>query len=95
MRIIKKASLIAFWEIHNSAKAPLTSWYKITLASQFKDFNDLKKSFGQVDYVESRYIFNIGSGYRLVVAIHFNTQKVFIRDVLTHAEYDRGKWKNS
>lgn len=95
MRIITKAKLIDFWERHNGAKAPLMSWYNITIEPQFKDFNDLKKSFGQVDYVEGKYIFNIGSAYRLVTAIHFNRQMVFIRHVLTHAEYDRGKWKNS
>ena len=95
MRIIKKAALVNFWEIHNGAKAPLTSWYSIALESQFKDFNDLKRSFGQVDYVEDKYIFNIGSAYRLVAAIHFNRQMVFIRHVLTHAEYERGKWKKT
>jgi mRNA interferase HigB len=31
----------------------------------------------------------------LITAIHFNTQKVFIRHVLTHAEYDHGKWKKT
>ena len=40
------------------------------------------------------YVFNIGGNkYRLVVAIHFNTQMLFVRHVLTHAEYDTGKWK--
>jgi mRNA interferase HigB len=31
--------------------------------------------------------------YRLIAAIHYNRHKVFIRAVLTHAEYDRGDWK--
>jgi len=61
--------------------------------SPFSDFNDLRKTFRQADYVEGKYVFNIGQPYRLIPAIHFNTQKVFIRHVLTHAEYDRGKWK--
>jgi len=39
-------------------------------------------------------VFNIGGNkYRLVAVIHFNAQKLFIRQVLTHAEYDRGDWK--
>ena len=32
--------------------------------------------------------------YRLITSIHFNRGKVYIRHVLTHAEYDRGDWKN-
>ena len=39
-------------------------------------------------------VFNIGGNkYRLIAAIHYNRHKAFIRAVLTHAEYDLGKWK--
>jgi len=39
-------------------------------------------------------VFNIGGNkYRLIAAIHFNRGKVYIRDVLTHAEYDKERWK--
>ena len=38
------------------------------------------------------YVFDIGGNkYRLITAIHFNRQMVFIRYVFTHKEYD--KWK--
>jgi mRNA interferase HigB len=37
------------------------------------------------------YVFDIGGNkYRLIAAIHFNTQKLFIREVMTHKEYN--KW---
>jgi mRNA interferase HigB len=29
----------------------------------------------------------------LIAAVHYNRRKIYIRHVLTHAEYDRGKWK--
>lgn len=95
MHVIKKAALVSFWEVHPDAKAPLASWYSIISKSQFSDFNALRKTFQQVDYVEGKYVFNVGQPYRLIAAIHFNTQRVFIRYVLTHAEYDRGKWKKT
>jgi len=39
-------------------------------------------------------VFNIGGNKaRLIAAIHYNRRKVYIRAVLTHHEYDRGKWK--
>jgi mRNA interferase HigB len=94
MRVIKKLALVNFWEIHSDAKASLTSWHSTISKSDFSDFNDLRKAFRQVDYVEGKYVFNAGS-HRLIAAIHFNTQKVFIRHVLTHVEYDRGKWKKT
>jgi mRNA interferase HigB len=40
-------------------------------------------------------VFNIrGNDYRLVAAIHYNTQRVYALRVLTHAEYDRDRWKD-
>ena len=44
--------------------------------------------------VDDGMVFNIGGNkYRLVASVHFNRGKVYIRHVLTHAEYDRGGWK--
>ncbi len=43
----------------------------------------------------SHTIFNIGgSKYRLVVKINYARQAIYIKRVLTHAEYDRERWKN-
>jgi mRNA interferase HigB len=40
------------------------------------------------------YVFNIGGNkYRLIAAIHFNTQRLFVRQILTHPEYDTERWK--
>jgi mRNA-degrading endonuclease HigB of HigAB toxin-antitoxin module len=59
---------------------------------------ELKQTFGSVDYVpvgkRKFYVFDIGGNkYRLVAAIHFNTQTLFVRFMMTHVEYDRGDWK--
>jgi mRNA interferase HigB len=47
-----------------------------------------------VDKVGKSTVFDIGGNkYRLVVAIHYNRKKVYIRHVMTHAEYDQNRWK--
>jgi mRNA-degrading endonuclease HigB of HigAB toxin-antitoxin module len=41
-------------------------------------------------------VLDLGHGknsYRLMAAVHFNTQIVFVLRLLTHAEYDKGGWK--
>jgi mRNA interferase HigB len=44
--------------------------------------------------VEKFTVFNIaGNKFRLIVAIHYNRKKVYIRHALTHAEYSRGHWR--
>ena len=44
---------------------------------------------------QARQMLVVGGGnkFRLIAAIHYNRQKVYIRAVLTHREYDDGKWK--
>ncbi|PIG93102.1 type II toxin-antitoxin system HigB family toxin [Gloeocapsopsis sp. IPPAS B-1203] len=39
-------------------------------------------------------VFNIGGNkYRLITFIDYTYQKVFIRYILTHSEYDKDDWK--
>jgi len=60
----------------------------------FAGFNDLRATYASADHVDGLTVFNIGGNkYRLIAAIHYNRKKVFIRAVLTHADYDRGDWK--
>jgi mRNA interferase HigB len=61
---------------------------------RYQHFASLKSAFGSVDKVGPLMVFNIaGHSLRLIAAVHFNTGKVFVRHVLTHAEYDTGRWK--
>lgn len=47
-----------------------------------------------VDSGRRTVVFNIGGNkYRLIAAVHFNTQIVYAMLFLTHAEYSKGRWK--
>ncbi|HEV3384122.1 MAG TPA: type II toxin-antitoxin system HigB family toxin [Gemmata sp.] len=95
MHIISKKRLREFWEEHARAKAPLEAWHQVALAAEWESFSDVQKTFSTADQVGKFTVFNIGGNkYRLIAAIHFNRGKLFVRHVLTHAEYDEGKWKN-
>ena len=44
--------------------------------------------------VGDKTVFNIkGNDYRLIVHIRYSTGTIYIKDLLTHAEYDKGTWK--
>ncbi len=46
------------------------------------------------DQVGKLTVFNIGGNkVRLIAALHYNRRQAYIRAVLTHEEYDEGKWK--
>ncbi len=95
MHIITAARLKAFYDSHPDAKASLEYWNKITRTAQWQNFAEVRQTFGSASAVSNLTIFNIGGNkYRLITYIDYQTKKVFIRHVLTHAEYDTGKWKD-
>ena len=94
MHIITKKRIIQAADQHKSCNTALLGWYKVMKDAELRDFAELKALFNSVDKVGNVFVFNIGGNkLRLVAAIHFNTQKVFIRAILTHKEYDKDKWK--
>jgi mRNA interferase HigB len=97
VHVISRKALTDFWAKYADAEAPLRAWHK-AIKGTFKNLPELKQMFGSVDYVpvgkKEFHVFNIGGNkYRLVAVIHFNTQRLFVRHVLTHGEYDQGGWK--
>lgn len=59
-------------------------------ACDARTVGEMKKQFNSVDSVYGYTIFNIGgNNYRLIAAIHYNTQHCYIRKIWTHAEYTK------
>lgn len=62
--------------------------------NNFKNFVDLKRTFGSADYVRPYVAFNIaGNKCRLIALVDYELEMASIEHVLTHAEYDRGRWR--
>jgi mRNA interferase HigB len=95
MRIITKKRLTDFYTGHADAKKNLLTWAKIVRTASWKNLVELKKAFPAADLVRNFTVFNIGGNkYRLIVFIDYEDQIIFIRHILTHAEYDRDDWKD-
>ncbi|MBF0473752.1 MAG: type II toxin-antitoxin system HigB family toxin [Nitrospirae bacterium] len=93
MHIITRKQLNIFADKHPDTISSLIRWYKKMKKSNFATFVDLRKVFPHADQVGELTVFNIGGNkVRLISAIHYNRQKVFIRDILTHEEYNKNKW---
>jgi mRNA interferase HigB len=94
MHIITRKRLNDFAEKYPDATPALRHWYKLMKAGHFKSFAELRRIFPSADQVGKLTVFNIGGGKaRLIAAIHYNREKVYVCAVLTHEEYDKAKWK--
>ena len=92
MHIITRKRLNEFAAQHPNAKSGLVHWYRTLKKNNPPDFVELRRLFSHADQVGG--LINIGGNKaRLIAAVHYNRRKVYIRAVLTHVEYDSGKWK--
>jgi len=94
MHVITKKRLLEFIKIYPQAQTALMHWYKIIKQTDYNHFSALKSSFPSADKVDKLTVFNIGGNkFRLIAAIHYNSHKVYIRQILTHEQYDLNQWK--
>jgi len=94
MHIITQRRLKEFWEKHPQAQPSLQIWYNRINSGEWNNFNDLRQIFPSADQVGKLTVFNIsGNNYRLIALVDYQYQKVFIRNILTHKEYDTNNWK--
>ena len=94
MHIITRKRLNQFASEHATSLPGLQHWYWVMKRGTFRTFVELRGAFLSADQVGRYTVFNIaGNAVRLIAAIHYNRQRVYIRAVLTHEEYDKGKWK--
>jgi mRNA interferase HigB len=95
MHIISTKMLREFWEVHPAAESPLRAWIKLVEKAEWETFADVREVYPKADQVGRFTVFDIGGNkFRMIVVVHFDRGKVFIRHMLTHAEYDKGDWKD-
>jgi mRNA interferase HigB len=92
MQIVSRKTLVAFWERHPQAKAPLETWYSMASKVEFPNWQHIQDVFGTtVDRVaDNRVIFDIGGNkYRLIVHVSFTYKSMLVKFVGTHKDYYR------
>ena len=101
MRIIKPARILEFAKRHPDAREALERWLELAIQARWRSLADIRKLFRSADEVIVRsgrpvVIFNVrGNNYRLITAVHYNRELVFVMEFLTHAEYSKDAWKRT
>lgn len=99
MRVITPKRLTQFAAERPPARAPLTMWRLVTEKAVWRNFADVRRTFGRTDQVRVRsgdtvLVFDVGGNkFRLVAKASYEKGKVYVFRVMTHKEYDTGRWK--
>lgn len=73
----------------------IENWYTVVKNAQWKNLEEVRKIYRDAEAVGNFTVFNIkGNHYRLIVGINYKFQVIYYKYLLTHAEYDKGNWKN-
>jgi mRNA interferase HigB len=100
MRVVSPKRVKDYAERFPSARPSLRHWLEAVQAARWNNPADLKAAFTDVDPVtvtsgRTVYVFNIQRNrHRLIAAIHFNTQTVYVLQIMTHRDYDRSRWED-
>jgi len=94
LHIISRKKLREAAEEHSDLNEPLDAWYRIAKKAVWKNLMDVRRVFPTADAAGRFTVFNIkGNAFRLITEINYRTGRIFLRCVLTHAEYRKGGWK--
>jgi mRNA interferase HigB len=97
MRVIARRTLKRFIESlkgnenQRAVQSALDAWFHEVRSAKWKSPADVVKAYASASIVgPDRIVFNIkGNSYRLVVAVSYRLQIVFIKWIGSHAAYDK------
>jgi mRNA interferase HigB len=94
VNVISKRGLFERAAKFADARSALRVWFDTAVEAEWRNIEDVRKSFPATDMTDGLTIFNIrGNHYRLIVRMVFQYKRIYVKEFLTHAEYDKGRWK--
>ena len=95
MHVISYRKLREYGDKHANCKDALDNWYKVSSKLVWENLVEVQAIFPKAEAVGNFTVFNIkGNNYRLIVSIDYEKEIIYIKYILTHAEYDKEQWKN-
>ncbi|OYD87774.1 hypothetical protein CDG77_27475 [Nostoc sp. 'Peltigera membranacea cyanobiont' 213] len=95
MHIISFRNFREYAGSHADCQEALSNWYKVATKTKWSNLVEVQQIFIKAEAVGNFTVFNIkGNKYRLIVSIDYQGQLIYIKYILTHAEYDKENWKD-
>jgi mRNA interferase HigB len=96
MRIVSRKAIRETASQRAAWAASLNAWYRIAKNADWKNFAEVRNSWKNSDVVGRFVVFDISHNRcRLIATIKYKWRMVYIRHILSHAEYDEKEWQDS
>ena len=93
MHVISKRGLLALAARHPETLASLTIWHERARRATWRGLIEVRRDFPSADQVGDVLIFNVmGGNYRLIATAAYHAQRIYVKALLTHREYERKEW---
>jgi mRNA interferase HigB len=94
MRVVSRKAIREASASHGEWSASLNAWYKIASNADWKNFTEVRNSWKNSDVVGRFVVFDISHNRcRLIATIKYKWKMVYVRRILSHAEYDQKDWQ--
>jgi mRNA interferase HigB len=95
VHVISRKILREFCQSHADSCDALSEWYRVASKAKWQNLSEVQATYKNAEAVGNFTVFNIkGNRYRLIVDIIYESQRIYLKYILTHAEYDKDRWKN-
>ncbi|MBZ5728521.1 MAG: type II toxin-antitoxin system HigB family toxin [Acidobacteriia bacterium] len=93
MNVISKPGLLKLAKKHPETFSILILWHRVAKKASWHGLREVRRQYSSADQVGSVLIFDVlGGHYRLITTVNYSRQKIFVKALLTHKEYDRKEW---
>ena len=93
VNVITKPGLLRLAKKHPETIPTLSLWHKAARKAEWRGLQEVRLDYPSTDQIGGLLIFDImGNNYRLIVGVNWARQQLFVKELLTHGEYDRKGW---
>lgn len=93
VRIVSRKAIRDAAAEHSEWGASLNAWYKVAKNADWESFADVRNSWRRSDVVERFVVFDISHNRcSLIATVKYKWRMVYIRHILSHADYDTKEW---
>ena len=95
MHIIGTDQIDAFCRKRPTTRRHFDRWLQAVDGAAWRKWADVRQTYARASKAGLCVVFDVqGGSFRVVARIDYEFQVVSVLHVLTHQQYDEGKWKN-